>query len=92
MHLLFWKSIQNAKRLGLQRFDLGRSDQENGGLVTFKDRWGAERSTLIYGRYPADQVRRGGEGWKLQLARPFFRYVPDGVLSAIGGLFYKHLG
>ena len=92
MHLLFWKSIQNAKLQGLRRFDLGRSDLDNAGLVTFKDRWGAERSTLTYGRYPPVQTRRGGEGWKLQLARQLFRHVPDSALSAIGDLVYKHLG
>src|SRR5262249_25321288 len=44
MHLLLWKSIQEAKQYGLRKFDLGRSDYENTGLITFKDRWGGTRS------------------------------------------------
>ena len=51
MQVLFWKAIEEAKRSGLSRFDLGRSDWDNPGLLAFKDRWGASRSVLAYWRY-----------------------------------------
>src|SRR5262245_60916489 len=35
MHLLFWNSITDAKQNGLRTFDLGRSDREDSGLITF---------------------------------------------------------
>src|SRR5207249_11725988 len=44
MHLLYWNSIQDAKRWGLRFFDLGRTDVQQAGLVIFKKRWGAVES------------------------------------------------
>jgi hypothetical protein len=92
VQLLFWTAIRNAKRIGLRQFDLGRSDQEDFGLIRFKDRWGAKRSTIIIGRYPAGVSRWGGDSWKLRLMRPVFRSAPDPVLAGFGGVLYKHLG
>ena len=51
--LLLWNAIQEAKDDQLSEFDMGRSDCGNPGLVLFKDRWGAKRTTLVYLRYPA---------------------------------------
>lgn len=92
MHLLFWTAIGNAKRIGLLQFDLGRSDQEDLGLIKFKDRWGAKRSTIVVGRHPAGVSRWGGDSWKLRVMGSVFRSVPDPILAGVGGLLYKHLG
>jgi hypothetical protein len=91
VHLLLWNSIRNAKHDGLQLFDLGRSDAADSGLVTFKDRWGAKRSSLTYRRYPADSKPKF-ESSKSRLTKPLFRYAPDTFLSHVGNLFYKHIG
>jgi CelD/BcsL family acetyltransferase involved in cellulose biosynthesis len=97
MHLLFWKSICDAKRDGLRVFDLGRSDCEDRGLITFKDRWGAKRSPLVYLRWSAsapsrtDSMTSGGYS-KDGAVATFFRYVPDSLLRAVGTIFYKHAG
>ena len=53
MPFLFWNAIREAKASGIRWLDLGRSDSDNAGLITFKDRLGADRSTLTYVRYPA---------------------------------------
>ena len=53
MHLLFWKTIQEGLTSGQTVLDLGRTDTDNDGLATFKDRWGAVRSQMTYWRYPA---------------------------------------
>jgi CelD/BcsL family acetyltransferase involved in cellulose biosynthesis len=93
MHLLFWKSIQEAKNNGLKEFDLGRSDADNAGLVEFKDRWGATRSTLTYLRYPVVAVKKDStEGWKVRIAKQLFLHMPDGFLEAVGKLLYRHVG
>src|SRR5262249_17297660 len=52
MQMLFWKAIREAIEGGLAQFDFGRSDLENQGLLTFKDRWGAARSSLTYWTTP----------------------------------------
>ena len=93
MHLLFWKSIQEAKNNGLKEFDLGRSDADNAGLVEFKDRWGATRSTLTYLRYPAGHTKKASrEGWGVRFAKHLFLHMPDGFLEAAGKLLYRHVG
>jgi CelD/BcsL family acetyltransferase involved in cellulose biosynthesis len=96
MHLLFWRSIQDAKKDGLRIFDLGRSDREGAGLITFKDRWGATRSTLTYSRYTRsahslDKYKTTGD-WTLRIARHVFPLVPDRILTAAGQMLYKHIG
>jgi CelD/BcsL family acetyltransferase involved in cellulose biosynthesis len=97
MQLLFWRSICEAKEQGLQVFDLGRSDSDEAGLITFKDRWGAKRSTLTYCRYfvpgHADtSFGRANSGWKFRAAKRVFAHMPDAVLSAAGKVLYKHIG
>ena len=90
--LLFWKAIQDAKQAGLQEFDLGRSDADNPGLVTFKDHWGTRRSTLTYLRYPAQAPPTNSEKYGMRVARRVFSRAPDRILRLVGELLYKHIG
>jgi lipid II:glycine glycyltransferase (peptidoglycan interpeptide bridge formation enzyme) len=95
MHLLFWRSIQESKEAGLRVFDLGRSDIENTGLITFKDRWGASRSTLTYARLSTSGrfgFWSGGMDWAEGLAGSVLARLPDRVLRAVGDLVYRHIG
>ena len=51
MPLLLWMAIRESKSTGAKEFSLGRSDEDNAGLITFKNHW--TRSTpLVYWRYP----------------------------------------
>jgi CelD/BcsL family acetyltransferase involved in cellulose biosynthesis len=92
MQLLFWRTIQEAKYQGVREFDLGRSDYDTPGLVTFKDRWGSTRSELTYWRYPAHLVENRRPRWSMRLGRLVLGHVPNGLLSAAGQLLYKHVG
>jgi hypothetical protein len=97
MHLLYWKSIQDAKASGLRFFDLGRTDAGQDGLITFKNRWGARQSSLTYSRYafsgnvghmfdlPASTSRKG-------VARELLAHLPNGLASLLGRALYKHVG
>jgi CelD/BcsL family acetyltransferase involved in cellulose biosynthesis len=95
--LLFWRAIQEAKQEGLNVFDLGRSDSDNPGLITFKDRLGSERSTLKYfrlgqsGSAPAANSRPDG-WWKTKFAKDLLSLLPDAALHSIGEILYKHMG
>lgn len=91
---LFWKVIQEAKSMGLRELDLGRSDWENPGLITFKDRLGAKRIPITYWRFPkppgvADAPSEGRLQW---LAGKIFLHTPAPLLSATGKLLYRHMG
>jgi lipid II:glycine glycyltransferase (peptidoglycan interpeptide bridge formation enzyme) len=90
--LLFWKAIQEAKSNGLLELDMGRSDWSNSGLINFKNRWGAARSTLTYWKYGGDAANLERRCWGAQNARWLFGRLPDGLLSAIGDLLYRHIG
>jgi lipid II:glycine glycyltransferase (peptidoglycan interpeptide bridge formation enzyme) len=92
MQLLFWQAIQDAKSQGLMEFDLGRSDWENEGLIRFKDRLGATRSTLTYWRYPASSAAQATSTWKRNAAKRIISCLPDACLSAAGNLLYRHIG
>jgi hypothetical protein len=98
MQLLLWKSIVEAKEEGRQRFDLGRSDSDNRGLITFKDRLGATRLRMNYWRYyPKGQFFAGrgglaGPAWQWRLMRRIFSHIPNACLSAVGSLLYRHIG
>jgi CelD/BcsL family acetyltransferase involved in cellulose biosynthesis len=94
-HLLFWRSIQEAKGKGLNWFDLGRSEYANEGLVTFKDRWGAQSSQLVYARIGAP-TRRGNRLWETRQYAParftkrIVSHLPDRIFHFLGSLLYKH--
>jgi hypothetical protein len=97
MHLLFWKSIQEAKNAGLRWFDFGRTNEGQEGLITFKGRWGATQSDLIYYRYApsgssAGMLDPAGDGWKARAAQKLFAHAPRSLLSTFGAALYKHVG
>ena len=92
MPLLFWHAIQEGKRNGAREFDLGRSDSDNPGLITFKEHWGATRSQLTYWRYPARLAPAAAAGWRMQAAKKVFAHIPDSFLIAAGKMLYRHIG
>jgi hypothetical protein len=91
---LFWQTIQEAKAQGAYEFDMGRSDCEDEGLVTFKDHWGASRSTLLYYRYPTINYdhAHSSQGRKMEIAKRIFASAPDWLMIIAGKLLYKHMG
>jgi lipid II:glycine glycyltransferase (peptidoglycan interpeptide bridge formation enzyme) len=90
--LLFWKAIQDAKKAGLLKYDLGRSETDNSGLITFKENWGAVSKPLDYYRLPAQQPFHLNSGWRTRLARSIVSVMPDALLAATGRLLYRHIG
>ena len=96
-HLLFWRAIQDAKTDHAKVFDFGRSDHDDTGLITFKDRWGCERSTLTYSRFTPsaqseDSYLSNTQARRLVSARRALDILPDGAFQLVGSLLYKHMG
>jgi hypothetical protein len=91
MPLLFWRTIEQAKRDGCVTLDLGRSDPDNAGLVAFKERLGGVASKLTYyGSLIAAETAlvrhsRQATTW-------LFRRLPTPALSFAGRVLYKHFG
>lgn len=89
---LLWNVIRDARGSGALCLDLGRSDLDNPGLITFKDRLGAHRSHLQYVRYARVSRAKAERGWTGQLARRVIAAVPDRLFISTGRLLYRHFG
>jgi hypothetical protein len=92
MIALLWQAIQEAKHQGATDFDMGRSACNQTGLVSFKDHWGALRSTITYYRYPMTRNNNAVDGWKGHIVKRLFAHAPAQVLTIAGKLLYKHMG
>lgn len=90
--LLFWRAIRDAKEKGMEVFDFGRSENDNPGLISFKENWGARSAALNYYRLPARQPLHASSGWQARLAKSVFAMMPDSLLTATGKLLYRHIG
>ncbi len=90
--LLFWKAIQGAKQNGVLKYDLGRSESDNSGLVSFKENWGALSRPLDYYRLPARQPFHLNSAWRTRFVKSVFSRMPDALLAATGRLLYRHIG
>lgn len=90
--LLFWKAIERAKAGGASEFDLGRSDLDNQGLITFKARWASQSTDLTYWRSPGHSGVTGGDGKLRKFAKSLFSCMPDSLLKITGKLIYPHVG
>jgi len=89
---LLWNAIQEAKRDQLTEFDMGRSDCDNPGLVTFKDRWGAARTEMVYLRCPSRHSNSVAKARQARISKYVWSHVPSGVLAAAGRALYRHMG
>lgn len=91
MALLFWKTIQDAKEHGFEELDMGRSEVENQGLITFKGHLGATSTEIDYWSHPTEPPGLSS-AWKRRWVQRVSSNVPDRVLVTIGRLMYKHIG
>ncbi len=89
--MLFWRAIQDAKDAGMEELDLGRSDLDNPGLITFKARWSAVSSTLTTWRAPVVASSPCFESLKVRCAKGVFARLPDSVLTMAGRILYRHI-
>jgi lipid II:glycine glycyltransferase (peptidoglycan interpeptide bridge formation enzyme) len=92
MQMLLWRAIVEAKQSQLREFDLGRSDLQAKGLIVFKDRVGAERSSLCYFRYPGQVRSTALSSDRMFRRRKLLSYIPGRVITAAGRLLYRHFG
>jgi hypothetical protein len=89
--LLFWNAIQRSKAAGIEEFDLGRSDITNPGLITFKEHWGSERSSVNYWRYPFRAASSHPERL-IRRVKKLISIAPDRALVLLGNVLYRHVG
>jgi lipid II:glycine glycyltransferase (peptidoglycan interpeptide bridge formation enzyme) len=92
-NLVIWKAIQWYCGQGYKRFDFGRTEEENTGLLQFKRGWGAAEYPINYlkydfmqGAYVADHLKV--TGWHNHI----FRRMPVPLLRIAGSIMYRHAG
>jgi hypothetical protein len=92
MPFLLWKTIEESKIAGAEEFDLGRSDNDNPGLIAFKNHWVESLGELVYWRFPASETLAVKENRKLNVAKRVFACMPNRLLATTGRLIYRHIG
>jgi len=92
MPLLLWRAIEHAKSTGAREFSLGRSEENNAGLITFKNHWTQHATPIIYWRYPGPASMKLTESWKVTVVKRVFAGMPNRVLTASGRFIYRHIG
>jgi len=83
MPFLLWRAIVGAKSIGSKTFDLGRTEEDNHGLLAFKNHWTPVSDSLTYWSLPA--------GRSVNVKR-FCTLVPNRLLQAVGTMIYRHAG
>jgi len=92
MPFLFWRLVEESKVSGAEQIDFGRTDLNNEGLMTFKDRFGTTRERLTYVQYPQAEKGDGMNRWDVPAIRRVLSILPDVVLPMASGLLYRHIG
>jgi len=91
MPFLFWRLFEESKAWGAERIDFGRSDLQNDGLITFKDRLGTRKHALTYYQYPGCK-KRAAKMRDSETVRQLVSILPDSICGSAGRILYRHLG
>lgn len=91
MMLVLWKAIQEAKAMGIEALDMGRSGLDNRGLVSFKEHWGAVTKPLVYWSCPQRVGTPIGTMQKAILRR-VVPVTPRPIVEVVGSVLYRHIG
>jgi hypothetical protein len=92
-NLVMWEAIQRYAAGGLRRFDFGRTESGNEGLLQFKRGWGAVEQSINYYRYDLRRDRFVAKPLAVAGAHTtYFRHMPMPLLKLAGTLLYRHMG
>jgi hypothetical protein len=92
MPLLLWRAIEHAKSTEAREFSLGRSEENNAGLIAFKNHWTQHSTPIFYWRYPGPALMKLTESWRVTVVKRVFAGMPKRVLAASGRFIYRHIG
>lgn len=92
MPWLLWRAALDAKLSGAREFDLGRTEENNPGLLTFKNHWVPQPLQLAYWKFPYTPSFDSINSWKLKFAKRVFSHMPGGMLTLTGKIIYRHIG
>lgn len=88
---LFWQAIVDARSVGCNEMDLGRSDLDHAGLIAFKRHIGGEPVEMAYYRHAGTASAPAAVRWLGTVQRALLR-TPEIVQDRAGGVLYRHFG
>ena len=86
------KAMKDAHHQQIDKFDLGRSDFEQSGLVAFKHRWGSFIETISYYRCPGGFRNVPERGRLMRTIHFMCSALPEKAFIKSGELLYPHIG
>ena len=92
MPSLLWSAIVSGKSNGANDFDMGRTQEDNSGLLAFKNHWVRQPERLVYWKFPPVSSLAWSDRQKLKIAKSIFSHMPDRILTMTGRLIYRHIG
>jgi hypothetical protein len=92
-NLIMWEAIKKYHHLGFRTMNLGRTEQENRGLLRYKRTWGGHESPLKYYRFGCRKKMFLQESSGVEdFSKKIMSRAPMGILRTVGRMFYKHVG
>jgi len=89
---LFWRAISSAKLKGARRFDLGRTEMTNTGLLVFKNHWDPNPKKLTYWEFLSGSQKRMSRPREGSWSKIMFSILPAHLQKWVGEFIYPHLG
>jgi lipid II:glycine glycyltransferase (peptidoglycan interpeptide bridge formation enzyme) len=92
MPFLFWRAILHSKTSGSRTFDLGRTEEDQQGLITFKNHLTPTHQDLTYWKFPCEPSLTSNQDWKLRMVKGVCARTPNRLLPLMGTMIYRHIG
>jgi hypothetical protein len=93
-HFLDWNSILLTYDQGYKKFSFGRTALSNGGLITYKRRWGAISEIVPIYHYPGHGSVDNEAPYKTianSIARNIFAKSPESLYRIFSRIFYRYI-
>lgn len=88
-HKLFFEVIKRAQNSGAKFIDFGRTSTSNTSLITFKEKWAAERIPLYHYYYPQLTNIKSDNSSLKKILLSINSHLPDFLLKLEGEIIYK---
>lgn len=90
-HKLFFEVIKKAHNSGAKFVDFGRTNLENISLITFKEKWAAEKYPVFHHLSPKRRFIKKENKFLKKTLMKINAALPDFILKLEGDIIYKHL-
>ncbi|GIU70311.1 MAG: hypothetical protein KatS3mg002_1547 [Candidatus Woesearchaeota archaeon] len=89
-HKLFYEVIKKAHLTGAKKVDFGRTSNYNQSLITFKEKWAAEKFPVYHHVYPGKSNNVKNKNSLRKYLMKINYYLPDFVHELEGKFIYRH--